>query len=124
MINLPDDIYKGMRVLFKKNHGWQIGELYSAKLDDNLTFSVIDINGDEITDITGDNIFFNTRVLDEWEQDYVYNKEDFLQRYEDGEFSPTTHTAWVSDGEYVYYRVDKWNKNWLSKQPLSYVFCA
>ena len=123
MIELPDSIYAGMRVLFKNGHGWEVGELHSATLTDELTFSVINIEGEEIKWITADNIFFNTRFLEPWEQSYVMTKDEFLQKVEDEEIIPQANSAWMSDGEYAYYSVGRWNENWINKQPFEYVLC-
>lgn len=123
MINLPDNTYCGMPILFKNGYGWQSGKLFRADLNNNLTFSVLDNNEHQIDNISCENIFFHAHRLEDWEYDYLYDKEEFLERYQDEEFTPITHSAFVSDGVYVYYRVDKWNKNWLDKQPFEYVYC-
>ena len=125
MIELPDDIYRGMRVLFKNGHGWQIGELDTAELNNSgFYFSVVDINGETHNDIEADNIFFNSRFLESWEQDYLYTKEEFILGIKEEQFSAATHGAWMSDGEYAYYSVGRWNENWINKQPLQYVLCV
>lgn len=126
MVELPDDIYSGMRVLFKNGYGWKVGELQAANLDaKGLSFSVIDINGNEITEIDASNIFFNARVLDGWEKDLengiVMYKEDFIKDIEEGNVTKADGDAYISDGEYQYYPIAIWTANWLNKQPFDYV---
>lgn len=125
MIELPDTIYRGMRVLFKEGHGWEVGELNAAELGEfELTFSVVDIDGNEHKNIQADKIFFNSRYLELWEQqNCLYTKEEFILCIKAEQLSAATHNAWMSDGEYVYYSVGRWNENWINKQPLEYVLC-
>lgn len=123
MIEIPDTIYMGMRVLFKNGHGWEVGELQSAALTDELTFSIIDVEGKEVKWITADNIFFNARYLEGWEKDYLYTKESFILGIKAEQFTQNMRSAWMSDGEYVYYSVARWNENWINKQPFKYVLC-
>ena len=37
------------------------------------------------------------------------------------DFEKNLESAWVSDGEYYYYPVTKFNENWIRKQPFEYI---
>lgn len=120
---METNIYKGQRVLFKAIGGWQAGTLDSTVLNaDGLYFNIINLNN-ETVQVRIENIFFNARILEDWEEDYLYNVEDFFQKIADGDITSQTHSAWMSDGEYAYYSVAKWSRNWINKQPFKYILC-
>ena len=49
------------------------------------------------------------------------NKEQYIQWIESEEFERNLEHAYVSDGEYVYYPVSKYNKTWIEKQPFEFI---
>ena len=119
--------YAGQRVLYKtKEHGWQVGELFGTNLkEDGLYFYVHKLNDACNTTVPIENIFFDTRKLEDWELEPGYGilirKEDFIEDIKEGRVSASEGTAYMSDGEYQYYSVPRLNENWLNKQPFDYV---
>ena len=48
-------------------------------------------------------------------------KEEYIELIESEDFDRQSESAYVSDGEYGYYPVSKFTKNWLEKQPFDYI---
>lgn len=135
------NIHAGMRVLYKKNNSnWMIGELGygNACINKNgLYLPVFDQSEfkkihsmewdwDEAEQVlTNINyIFFDAIKLEDWIKDYhqyFMTKEEYIKFIESEEFDKRTENAYVSDGEYRYYPVSKYNKAWIEKQPFDYV---
>lgn len=118
--------YAGQRVLYKINgHNWKVGTLVDASFEEEgLYFSIHDLDNENYNiSVPINNIFFNARKLEDWETAYIYSKEHFLELIENEEVSSKNNEAWMSDGEYAYYTIGKWNKNWITKQPFKYIFC-
>lgn len=119
--------YAGQRVLYKINgHNWKVGTLVDAGLEEEgLYFCIHDLEDDNYDISTSiNNIFFNARKLDDWEKEsYLFEKQEFLNYVAENDLHPQTQPAYISDGEYIYYLVAKFNANWLNKQPFKYVYC-
>lgn len=120
--------YAGQRVLYKTSeHGWRAGNLVDAGLEENgLYFNIHDIKDDKYDVSTSiDNIFFETRQLEDWELDPEYgtliSKEEFIEDIKENRVIAAEGTAYMSDGKYQYYAVPRLNENWLNKQPFDYV---
>ena len=129
------DIRAGKRVLYKHNKQWCIGlltEAHNTKLTDKgLFLSVIPVefrdqeldNIPYLHDAELNDIFLDGIELTELEKnsDMLMTKEAYEELIEDEDFMPSVETAYVSDGEYYYYPVSKYNKTWLEKQPFNYI---
>lgn len=71
-------------------------------------------------------IFLEATELDGWIKDYpdiFMPKQDYIALVErdDETFVKAIERAYVSDGEYYYYPVTKFNRAWLEKQPFDYI---
>ena len=121
-------IHAGRRVLYKHNSGWKPGELLanSARLtSEGLYFSIMNQEGIMEQDVLYDNLYLDGVQLQDWEQDpsngVLFEVEEFLQKMEEEELTKNDGTAYVSDGEYRYYPVSTFTKNWIKKQPFRYI---
>lgn len=126
-----DNIYANQRVLYReqRTHPWRVGHLImnGAMLQSNGLFFMVQ---DEETNGTAmhvalNDLFFECHELQDWVRDVnngiLFTKNDFLEMIEDEEFDPREGTAYVSDGEYEYYKVARFNKSWIDKQPFEYI---
>ena len=122
-------IYAGQRILYKKNGGWRVGTLLpnGATLNEKgLFFSVMDNETKEmISELNLDNLFLDGRELQDWVRDrdngMLFTKEEFIEMIEDEDFDPRSGEGYMSDGEYEYYRVSHFNRNWIERQDLDYI---
>ena len=125
------NIRAGMRVLYKKNNSnWLVGEIgggNAAINEDGLylpIWSKKEQNEHDCTLVHINNIFFDAHIVDEAWKDYdiMIPKEKYIEiiEEEDG-FIKSLENAYVSDGEYYYYPVTKFNRAWLEKQPFDYI---
>ena len=131
------DIYAGKRVLFKddKGNGWRVGIINCGEAEltnrgllipiipiefahvdpaDNVFNLLIDIN----------DIFLDVMPLEDWHKqykEYFMTKEEYIKFIESEDFDKRNENAYVSDGEYVYYRINKFNESWINKQPFDYI---
>lgn len=123
------DIRAGKRILYKLNGKWNVGELAQANayVDKGLFLPVIkkeDLynNLDHIM-IEINDIFLEAKPVESWMQDYGYlmTKEQYIDFINSEDFNKNTEHAYVSDGEYYYYSINKYSEQWLNKQPFDYV---
>lgn len=123
------NIHAGQRVLYKSEGQWKVGELARANayVDKGLYVPVIpqenlytslDTIMVEINDL-----FLEAKVVEDWMQQYGYlmSKEDYIDFINSEDFDKNIEHAYMSDGEYYYYNVNKYSENWLKKQPFDYV---
>ena len=125
-----NNIYAGQRVLYKVNDSsWRVGNLITNGAflgEDGLRFMVQDPDGEK-TDmgIPVSNLFFEAEKLQDWEKDssngIIYTKQEFIDYINDEEFDARLGEAFVSDGEYKYYRVAHFNEGWINRQPFEYI---
>lgn len=127
------DICEGKRVLYKHKGQWCVGKLteaHNTKLtEDGLFLSIIPrefFSTDDIPylhDAEINDIFLDAfEILDYFkDSEYLMTKEDYIALIESEDFDRRFETAYVSDGEYGYYPISKFTKNWLMKQPFDYV---
>lgn len=127
------NIRAGMRVLYKNGgSGWLVGEIQEGKAEINYDGLYIPIipkeyigrEPEEIHWAELKNIFFDSFKLEDWVKDYhkyFMTKEEYIKFIEDEDFNRQLENACVSDGEYGYYPVTKFTKNWLEKQPFDYI---
>lgn len=126
------NIRAGMRVLYKNgNSGWLIGTLQETKAaevnEQGVWLPVVPkgMNAEEeIHWAEINNIFLEAFPLNDWVKDYpqyFMTKEDYIKFIESDDFDRQLENAWMSDGEYGYYPISKFSKNWIEKQPFDYI---
>lgn len=122
-------IHAGMRVLYKQgNSNWMIGTIAKDNAEVNeqgLWLPIIpkDLSNElHYTEIN--QIFWDAFKIEDWFKDYpkyFMTKEDYIKFIESDEFDKRLENACVSDGEYGYYPVNKYSRQWLEKQPFNYI---
>ena len=118
-----------MRVLYKQgNSNWMIGTIALGSAEINNLGLYLPIKPkdteDEIHYAEINQIFFDAFKLDDWIKDYpkyFMTKKDYIKFIESEDFDKRIENAYVSDGEYSYYPVSKYNKKWIEKQPFEYI---
>ena len=134
------NIRAGMRILYKQNNSnWQIGEIAEGQATVNNDGVYLPIWTKQALEKTGptytweqkeyvkiniNDIFFDAFKLEDWIKDYpkyFMVKEDYIKFIESDEFDKHLENACVSDGEYGYYPVSKYSRQWLEKQPFDYI---
>lgn len=126
-------IHKGMRVLYKHNGQWEVGELTNqmqpALTEKGLFIFIIPkdyMDADEVPyyhDAELNDIFFEAKPVEDWMTQYGYlmPKEKYIEFIQSEDFDKNIEHAYVSDGEYYYYNVNKYSEQWLNKQPFDYI---
>jgi hypothetical protein len=125
------NIRAGMRILYKQgNSNWMVGTIHNGNAEINeqgLWIPIVPIGAtweDEIHYSEVNQIFWDAFKLDDWIKDYpkyFMSKEDYIKFIESDEFDKRLENACVSDGEYGYYPVSKYSRQWLEKQPFDYI---
>lgn len=130
------DIREGKRVLYKHDNQWRVGaliEVNNTKLTEKgLYLSIIPyefLGKDQANvlyfhDAEINDIFLDAQPVEEyWKQysDLFMTKEEYMNFIEQEDFVRAAEYAYVSDGEYYYYPVSKFTRNWLEKQPFNYI---
>jgi len=127
------DIHEGKRVLYKHNGQWEVGELteaHNTKLTNKgLYLSIIpkEFIGQDalyLHDAEINDIFLDAWPVEDYWHDYkdiFMTKEEYIKFIESEDFVKASEQAYVSDGEYYYYPISKYTKNWIEKQPFDYV---
>ena len=138
------NIRAGMRVLYKKNNSnWLVGQVNPGNgiINENgifipiLTQKGIEQKGatkdtytwdeePEYVMINVNDIYADAHPLEDWMKDTLITKEEYINIIHGEDFHRTIESAWVSDGEYYYYPVSKFNDNWIAKQPFDYILRA
>ena len=117
------NIRAGMRVLYKDNGQWKVGTLQAgdALIDDGGVYLPV-IGKDSYVELN--DFYFESFKIEDWLKDYpeyFMTKEQYIAFVESEDFSKATENACVSDGEYGYYPISKYTRNWIEKQPFEYV---
>lgn len=130
------DIRAGKRVLYKDNNsGWMVGIINNGKANVNeqgiwvpvipRCFFGMDVEDiPSIPNIEINNIFLDAVPVDDWikgYKNYFMTKEEYIAFIESDNFEKVLENAYVSDGEYMYYPVSRYTKNWIEKQPFEYI---
>ena len=126
------DIHAGKRVLYKDGGNWNIGKIAPASAKVNsygLWLAIIpkeyfDKPDEEIQYAEVNNVFLEAVELDPYikeYKDYFMTKEEYCDWVEQEDFVKAAELAYVSDGEFVYYPVSRYTRNWIEKQPFDYV---
>ena len=126
-------IRNGMRVLYKHNGQWCVGKLTNqmppALTEKGLFIFVIPkdyTDAEEVPylhDAELNDIFFEAKPVEDWMTQYGYlmPKEKYIEFIQSEDFDKNIEHAYVSDGEYYYYNVNKYSEQWLNKQPFDYI---
>ena len=132
------DIRAGKRVLYKDgNSGWLVGIIDHQKAEVNeqglwvpiipkqfMSLDAEDVPYVQYAEIN--NVFLDAEKLEDYVKHYpdiFMTKEDYIKIVEadDETFVRAIEEAYVSDGEYYYYPITKFTRNWIEKQPFDYV---
>ena len=122
-------IYADMRVLYKHNNQWNVGTLENSSAhtlnEKGLFLRIIPKGETEVVHLAEINdIFLDAQPVEEFWKDYkdiFMTKEEYLAFIESEDFSKAIEQSYVSDGEYYYYPISRYNKAWIEKQPFDYV---
>ena len=123
---MESNIRAGMRVLYKQgNSNWMIGTIMRGSAEINEQGLWIPIlpkdTNEEVHYAEISQIFFDATELDNWMKDRLIPKADYIEYIKGEDFDRHTESAWVSDGEYYYYPISKFNEIWINKQPFNFV---
>ena len=128
------NIHSGQRILYKHNGQWKVGELDTIPAivnDKGVFFYVIpyefigkprhEIKYIESAEIN--NLYLEAKPVEEWMREYgqLITKESYLEIIADEDFDKNAEVAYVSDGEYYYYPINKFTESWLKKQPFDFI---
>ena len=129
-------INAGKRVLYKNGgSSWLIGALKEGNAEvspSGLFLPIIpkaylgQTEPEEIDWAEINNIFLDAVEVEKYLKDYndiFMPKEKYIEIVErdDESFVKALEQAYVSDGEYYYYPITKFTRNWIEKQPFDYV---
>jgi hypothetical protein len=127
------DIHAGMRVLYKHDGKWAVGELAHGNAAINKKGLFLYIIPKEFIGLTDvpflhdaeiNDIYFDGKPLDQWVKKYPENymtKEDYIVFMQNEDFDKRTEVAYFTDGEYRYYPISKYTESWIMKQPFDYI---
>ena len=121
------DILAGKRALCKLHGQWEVCEIDegTALLNkDGLFIPVHIFKGNQDKDINVNDLFLDAFEIDyslTLYPEYYMKKEKYIEFIESENFDRTLEHAYVSDGDYGYYSVAKYTRNWLEKQPFDYI---
>jgi hypothetical protein len=123
---MESNIRAGMRVLYKQgNSNWMIGTIMRGSAEINEQGLWIPIlpkdTNEEVHYAEISQIFFDATKLDNWMKDRLIPKANYIEYIKGEDFDRHTESAWVSDGEYYYYPISKFNEIWINKQPFNFV---
>lgn len=126
-------IHNGMRVLYKHNGQWCVGKLtnqMSPELNEKGLFVFVIpkdyMDAEEVPylhDVEINDLFLEAVPVEDWMSQYGYlmPKEKYIEFIQSEDFDKNIEHAYVSDGEYYYYNVNKYSEQWLNKQPFDYI---
>jgi len=121
------NLHAGQRVLYKKNGAWRAGTLPPGAMNlttEGLFANILDVQDKHFEkNINVNGLYLNGFELDDWAKspEYCMPKQKFIEYMHSDDFIQQPHTAFVSDGEYAYYPVNKFHENWINKQPFEYI---
>jgi len=126
-------IHDGMRVLYKHNGQWCVGKLtnqMSPELTEKGLFIFVIpkdyMDAEEVPylhDVEINDLFLEAVPVEDWMAQYGYlmPKEKYIEFIQSEDFDKNLEHAYVSDGEYYYYNVNKYSEQWLNKQPFDFI---
>ena len=116
-------ICAGMHILYKENGQWKPGILQEGDaIIDDKGLALPIVGKESYVDL--DDLFLDSFAIDEAikaYKEYFMTKTEYITYIESDDFNRQLENAFVSDGEYGYYPVSKFTKNWLEKQPFEYI---
>lgn len=121
------NLHAGQRVLYKKNGGWRVGTLPPGNMNlttEGLLANVYDLQDKHFEkNVNVNGLYLNGFELEDWAKspEYCMPKEKFIEYMHSDEFIQGNFVAYVSDGEYAYYPVNKFHETWINKQPFEYI---
>lgn len=128
------NIHAGQRILYKHIGQWKIGELDTIPPiinDKGVFFYIIpyEFIGKPhnevkyVDDAEINNLYLEAKPVEEWMREYkqLITKDEYLQIIQEEDFDKNGETAYVSDGEYYYYPINKFTEQWLNKQPFDFI---
>lgn len=127
------DIRIGKRVLYKHNRQWYVGELTNklspAFTEKGLFLFIIPaeyIGHSDVPflhDAEINDIFLESKPVEDWMRQYGYlmTKDEYINFINSEDFNKNIEHSYVSDGEYYYYNINKFNESWIRKQPFDYI---
>lgn len=130
---MKPSIYAGKRILYKDGaSSWLIGEVDKRPAEVNEQGVWIAIIPQEFFGKTPEyvkyseinQIFTEAFKIEDWIKEYkryFMTKEEYIHFLETEDFNKQTENAYFSDGEYGYYPISKYTKNWIEKQPFEYI---
>lgn len=128
------NIYAGQRVLYKHNGQWKVGELDAlpATVNEKGVFFFIiprEFIGNSkseipyVEDVEINNLYLDAKPVEDWMAEYhqLITMDEYIEFIASEDFDKNAEDAYVSDGEYYYYSINKFTESWLKKQPFAYV---
>lgn len=127
------NIHAGQRVLYKHNGQWNVGKL-SNQMPPELTEKGLFVfvipkdymDAEEVPylhDAEINNLYLDAKPVEDWMAEYhqLITMDEYVEFVNSEDFDKNAEDAYVSDGEYYYYSISKFNEQWLRKQPFAYV---
>lgn len=128
------NIHAGQRVLYKHNGQWKVGELDAlpATVNEKGVFFFIiprEFIGNSkseipyVEDVEINNLYLDAKPVEDWMAEYhqLITMDEYIEFIASEDFNKNAEDAYVSDGEYYYYSINKFTESWLRKQPFAYV---
>lgn len=127
------NIHAGQRVLYKHNGQWNVGKL-SNQMPPELTEKGLFVfvipkdymDAEEVPylhDAEINNLYLDAKPVEDWMVEYhqLITMDEYVEFVNSEDFDKNAEDAYVSDGEYYYYSISKFNEQWLRKQPFAYI---
>lgn len=127
------NIHAGQRVLYKHNGQWNVGKL-SNQMPPELTEKGLFVfvipkdymDAEEVPylhDAEINNLYLDAKPVEDWMAEYhqLITMDEYVEFVNSEDFDKNAEDAYVSDGEYYYYSINKFTESWLRKQPFAYV---
>lgn len=127
------NIHAGQRVLYKHNGQWNVGKLTNQMppelTEKGLFVFVIPkeyMDAKEVPylhDAEINNLYLDAKPVENWMAEYhqLITMDEYIEFVNSEDFDKNAEDAYVSDGEYYYYSISKFNEQWLRKQPFAYI---
>lgn len=127
------NIHAGQRILYKHNGQWNVGKLTNQMppelTEKGLFVFVIPkeyMDAEEVPylhDAEINNLYLDAKPVENWMAEYhqLITMDEYIEFVNSEDFDKNAEDAYVSDGEYYYYSISKFNEQWLRKQPFTYI---
>lgn len=126
-------IHAGQRVLYKHEGQWNVGKLTNQMppelTEKGLFVFVIPkdyMDAEKVPylhDAEINNLYLDAKPVEDWMAEYhqLITMDEYVEFVNSEDFDKNAEDAYVSDGEYYYYSISKFNEQWLRKQPFAYI---